>query len=163
MWKLFASEWESIRQINRPLKIAARYPVKDCYPLKWFILVSHLGLGIVSAFAVNLLTLKLLSVAGVFVSYYFCNQHYKKITSSNDDLCWTGERWVMQSNGEKQFNLLPSSWLSSHASLLHLDDGTKVNYWLFTQAGIGERAFRELNFIARQNLVEQTRKAKSDS
>ncbi len=159
---LSARERELTHRAHNPLKIAARYPVKDCYPLKWGILVVHIGLCLACVVAVKLVLLKLVSLLAVFVSYYFCIRHYKKITASHDDLCWTGERWIMQWNGEKQFDLLPSSWLSSQASLLHLDDGGQIHYWLFTQRGLGERAFKELNYIARQNLVEQTRRTKEE-
>jgi len=123
--------------------------------LKWAILLSHLALVVFVVFSINHWTWQLVITCLSVLSYYFSIQHYKSITTSSDDLCWTGEQWVMVDKKHRYMQLQQTSWLSSFASLLHLEDGEKKYYWLFTRNGLGDRAFRELNFLARQNLVAE--------
>lgn len=137
------------------MKVAARFPVKDCFPLKWAILVTHLLLIVIALFYLVGWIWVIAGVTSTLISYYFSISHYKSITSAEDDLCWSGDSWQMQTADLTHFQLLPTSWLSNFASLLHLKEGDKTHYWLFTKYNLGDRAFRELNYIARQDLVNQ--------
>ncbi|WP_196140873.1 hypothetical protein [Aliikangiella sp. G2MR2-5] len=142
------------------MKVAARFPIKESFELKYFLLAFHLALLVVAVVAEIHWSWRFAAILSVFLSYYFSNKNYLRITRAPDDLCWTGESWLMrgysQSQDSRYLDLIGDSWISGVASLLHFDDGTHRHYWFFSKVSLGARAYSELVYYARQYLKEKS-------
>jgi len=148
------------------MKVAARFPIKSNTLLYWLIVSSHLGVLIVGVTQLNTLSAVLLVLVVTVFSYDQSYAQYKRVTEYDDDLCWSGDNWlvhVSNSNNLREsvgyLELLESSWITAEFSLLKFDANTfDANTkggevaWLFTRKCLGERLYSELCYLARLNL-----------
>jgi hypothetical protein len=138
------------------MKIAARFPIKANVSLKALVYASHLVI-VVLCLSLALLWWQVLVVSCIsLLSLYLSIEQYERITNAPDDLCWSGENWLMRSLASKDdtqyMTLLTTSWITPHFCLLKFDSVSHSNTWYFSKAQLGERLFRELCYLARLDL-----------
>jgi len=138
------------------MKIAARFPIKSNHFLYGGIIVIHLGVFLASFFLLNqiwALTVVLFSIIG---SFYYSRKQYHIITNSPDDLCWSGEAWLMHnsssSNGVSYLEQLPTSWITPYFCLLKFELNDQEFAWFFSRTDLGDRLYRELCYIVNRNI-----------
>ncbi len=51
-----------------------------------------------------------------------------------------------------ELTLLPSSWITSVACVLHFKDDLQKHYWLFSRDQLGSRSYGELVYLAQASL-----------
>ena len=149
------------------MKVAARFPVKTYTPLILAIVLFHIMLLLISLVEFGFSWQQIIVSVSLLISLYFSFKQYWKITQSPDDLCWTGESWLMHQgnklNGAVYLDLEPTSWVSNQLALLHFSctDGVDVNdsvtankkyHWLFSRHELGERMYSQLVYLVRQNI-----------
>jgi hypothetical protein len=143
------------------MKVAARFPVKPNSALLGVLLVSHTGIFACSFWLLNQAWMIGLVLALSAVSFYFSLKQYLAITNSSDDLCWSGENWLMHT-GENQssvcyLELLPTSWITPPFCLLKFTLNEQQRAWFFTRKSLGERLYRELCYVAKLKLDEKSK------
>jgi len=131
------------------VKIACRFPVKSNFLLLALLLGIHLSILIVSWVWLDSLYKIALVMFAVFASLYFSIRQYASVTRSNDDLCWSGENWLMQDNQTHYLDLQNTSWITADFCLLKFKSQDKYFAWLFTRKSLGEGLYRELCYLAR--------------
>ncbi|MCW9017982.1 MAG: hypothetical protein OQJ89_13510, partial [Kangiellaceae bacterium] len=138
------------------MKVAARFPVTESPWLFHLLILFHIAFPVLGYFTVGwhwVLVFVSLSTAW---SFYFCRKHYHLITNAPDDLCWSGEHWLMQPDAQlgsaMYLTILPSSWISSFACLLHFEVAGQRYYWLFSRQSLGPRVYSELVYLCRLTL-----------
>lgn len=141
------------------MPVASRFPIKP-FPVLWlFIIVFHFSLVAIGLVGIGVNWKSGLVLLVSTVSLYVSWLQYKKVSSASDDLCWTGESWVMSLGGKLNAKIYlevqPSSWLSSLMSVLYFTSGNKKYAWLFTRSGLGARAYSELCYLVKQDLQAQ--------
>jgi|GEM_PF-2387548 len=144
------------------MKIAARFPVKSSPLFAAMILLMHLFMVLAGwiNFALSWQMGVLLVAISLSASYSL--SRYRELTQAPDDLCWSGENWLIQADGHTYYlQLEPASWMSRFACLLHFSAGNKRFYWLFTRYSLGSRSYSELCFLAKQNLSAQQKQDKT--
>lgn len=138
------------------MKVAARFPIKANLPVYWFIVTSHLGVLVVAMSHLASLSAVLLVLAVTVFSYGRSHTEYRKVTENDDDLCWSGDNWLVHIgiSGESvcYLELLESSWITAEFSLLKFDGNGEETAWLFTRKSLGERLYSELCYLAHLNL-----------
>ncbi|TQV84994.1 protein YgfX [Aliikangiella coralliicola] len=150
------------------MKTATRFPVKTAKLLVVAIGLFHVILLLVSFIFFGVSWYVLAIFIALLVSWFYSNKNYRKITNAMDDLCWSGENWLMQSDERlgsiTYLELQPDSWVSSFACLLHFSVGEKQSvgdkhlvsekqyHWLFVKKNLGERLYSELVYLVTQDL-----------
>jgi len=137
------------------VKIASRFPIKSNWLLFSLICLAHLGLIYLASILLTSFWSILVVVSLTVVSYYFSLKQYQSITRANDDLCWSGESWLMQDHHSKTvyyLDLLPTSWVTANFCLLKFEQDNVEKTWLFSRKSLGERLFRELCYLAKAEL-----------
>ena len=116
----------------------------------------HLIVAILAIIAHLQWWLVLLVIISVVSSWAITLKQYKAVTSSEGDLCWTGENWSIaggkESNAIHYLELKSTSWVTNHFSLLKFTSGAEEKSWLFTHKHLGERTYRELCYLIRQDF-----------
>ena len=139
-------------------KIAARFPIK---PNLWIVMMNFLIHGFLAAVCINLLIVnwwQWLTLITLCFSFFYTYQQTNRLFSAPDDLCWTGENWLMyrtNANHDAMYlNLLDNSWLTSSFCLLKFSAEEKQFAWFFSRLSIGDRAYRELCRIVKSDMRE---------
>jgi hypothetical protein len=150
------------------MKVAARFPIKPFKPLYWGIIVLYTLCAVLAVFSMQAIVL--LGVYPVLaISIFYTLRHYRRLTSAPDDLCWNGDSWLIKDSQQLTvyLELQNDSWISRQATLLHFKArpallGVDPNltqsrefYWLFTLSHLGERSYRELCYLVKQNVKHQ--------
>lgn len=139
--------------------VAYRFPVKDSPPLLLAVFSAHLAVLIFGLYSFKFSWFSLLFLVALSVSAFLSYRQYLLMTRAPDDLCWSGENWLIQTGEQRKsivyLDLLGSSWLSSFACLLHFKTEQKNYYWLFTKRGLGATSYRKLCYLVRQNVNKQ--------
>ncbi len=142
--------------MGKPVQIAARFPIKSCPELFFLGVCLH---GVVAISAIMFLTswwLIGLIILSLLLSLVISFRQYEAITSFNSDLCWTGENWVVSDpssdNSVTYLELASTCWLTADFSLLKFVEDHNEHAWFFTKKHLGERAFRELGYLVKQDL-----------
>lgn len=144
------------------MKIAARFPIKTSRRYSFLIVGLHVFLMLLSIYYFAISVSLLLCFSAICLSFYYSWQHIKKVTQADDDLCWNGSHWIMITEQPKRIldlKLLPHSWLSNFACLLHFEHLSERYTWLFTRAALGERAYSELSYLVKQSILQAQQKA----
>ncbi len=142
------------------MKIASRFPIKANASLLVLLIIGHLlvlvtGLTYLSTLSAMLLVL-------VVTGFSFSNSYsqYLKVTQNSDDLCWSGENWLVHDDDLQgnicYLELLDTSWITAEFSLLKFDNTSEQFAWLFTRNSLGERLYSELCYLTRLNLKRNT-------
>ena len=124
-------------------------------------MLAHISLLASSFWLLNQIWMvALIAILSAFSLYYsYCQ--YLAITNSSDDLCWTGENWLMHSgigqNSESYLELLPTSWITPQFCLLKFIHNEQQKAWFFTRNSLGERLFRELCYMAKLSLNKKSK------
>jgi hypothetical protein len=149
------------------MKIAARFPVTDYTFYFVMLLLLHVTILVFGLLTIGYETddwlwqVSLL-VFLVLLSLTFSYQHYLAITRAEDDLCWTGELWVMNFNqplnSPHYLKLQPGSWISQRACLLHFIDGEQQYYWLFSRASLGVSLYSQLVRLAKADIDQLSKR-----
>jgi len=137
------------------VKIASRFPIKSNRLLFSLICLAHLGLIYLVFILLTSFWSIVLILSLTVASCYFSIKQYQSITRSDDDLCWSGESWLMQDNQSKTVNyldLLPTSWITANFCLLKFEQNNVEKAWLFSRKSLGERLYRELCYLAKVEL-----------
>lgn len=137
------------------MKIASRFPIKSNRLLFSLICLAHLGLIYLVFILLTSFWSIVLILSLTVASCYFSIKQYQSITRSDDDLCWSGESWLMQDNQSKTVNyldLLPTSWITANFCLLKFEQNNVEKAWLFSRKSLGERLYRELCYLAKVEL-----------
>ena len=138
------------------MKVAARFPIKANIPLSYLLIVGHFSLLMVSIFYLNSVTYILVIVAVTAFSYFTSYQQYLKVTEFEDDLCWSGENWLVHCKNVDEdvsfLELLETSWITAEFSLLKFNMADEEIAWLFTRKSLGERLYSELCYLAKLDL-----------
>ncbi len=145
------------------MKIAARFPIKKSPYVLAVVIIIHGLLFVWSFIGWGINWQKLLLLFSLLLSCFYCFKHYQRITQSDDDLCWSGENWLMQalrtelktSSSNKQIvylRLENTSWVSRQLSLLHFSDGDNHYCWLFSRSQLGKKLYSQLVYLVKQNL-----------
>lgn len=142
------------------MNIAARFPIKSSPELLLFLVVSHIGVFASSFWLLNLLWMIVAVLLLTAISFYFSYQQYLTITNSSDDLCWSGENWLMNTgysqNSTSYLELLPTSWITPQFCLLKFIQDEEQKAWFFTRKSLGERLYRELCYTLKLGLDEKS-------
>ena len=143
------------------MKVASRFPVKPCTGLLWLIIGGHIVSFVLATIGLHQWWVIALFAVIFAVSAFYSHIQYQRVTSAGDDLCWSGDAWLMHltsgNKGINYFNLKISSWVTSYFCLLKFDSNGKEQVWLFTRNGLGERSFRELCYLVKKD-IKLTRK-----
>lgn len=153
------------------MKIASRFPVKENKGLSNLINSLHILVAIVSFWKFEFTWQFGSALIGLSISYYYSSKQLKEITRASDDLCWTGEQWLITHLNSKNkllfqetvyLRIIASSWITSRFSLLkfrlELDEDSKTEFvWFFSSESLGDRLYRELCYLCKQDLKEQAR------
>lgn len=143
------------------MKVAARFPVKAAPIVLYFIILLHIIIGYCAFLLLGLGWQLALSCGLLSVTFLISYRQHLQLTSAPDDLCWSGENWLItdpsQSKEVIYLELLPQSWLTSFACILHFNDGQKQRQWLFIRPQLGDRSFSELCYWAKLTLRQQTK------
>lgn len=145
--------------------VAARFPVKSDVVLLTFVIVAHIGVVAGSSWLINQWWMITVIVLTSLLSLFISIRHYRAITRANDDLCWSGETWLMhcqlvsESNGVNKgqvcyLDLLPTSWLTPNFCLLKFQQDESEKAWFFSRRSLGERLYRELCYLVRLNMKD---------
>ena len=138
------------------MNIACRFPIKPNLELLVLIGFCHLFVMFVSWQIIYSFWANSLVFVSLMISAYFSHRNYLRITSAIDDLCWTGDSWVMNDaqygQGLRYMDLKVSSWITGHFCLLKFDHDGNEQSWIFSKKELGERAYRELCYLAKRNL-----------
>lgn len=142
------------------MKFAARFPIKENIVLLRLLIFSHLILWLLTIFLLSSLSqiLLLISIIGFSLQYSF--QQYKQVTEYHDDLCWSGENWLVTSeihNEEIYLELKPTSWITEEFCFLKFKIQNEEKAWLFTKNGLGSRLYSELCYLVRLNIKHQNK------
>jgi len=143
------------------VKIASRFPIKSNWLLLSLILIAHLGLISIAFILLTNFWSLLLIIVSTIGSGYFSLKQYQSITRAEDDLCWSGENWLMQDHQLKTvsyLDLMPTSWVTANFCLLKFEQNNVEKAWLFTRRSLGERLFRELCYLAKVEIGNQHQK-----
>lgn len=144
-------------------KVARRFPVKTSLPLLLLIVSAHLIVLVLAAYLFQTSWVILVLLGALVLSAILSGRQYLSITRAPDDLCWSGENWLIQSEQPSgkivYLTLMQSSWLSSFACLLHFCAGNQKHYWLFTRRGLGQSSYRELCYLVKQNISSRRKQA----
>ena len=140
------------------MNIASRFPVKTSVPLFSFLIISHVSLFLYCPILIHSFTLVLLVLVVTAISFWESLSQYRLITNAPDDLCWSGENWLMGSsnlNDEVSYlDLLCSSWVTPQFCLLNFSCQGEHKSWLFTKRELGERLFRELCYLIKFSMPD---------
>ena len=137
------------------VNVATRFPIKSNNLLLVLLLVAHLLLGILAFYWFESLYKALIVTVTVLLSLFFSLKQYFLVTSSFDDLCWSGECWLMQEDSSNQIqylDLMQTSWVTADFCLLKFASDSQEHAWLFTRRLLGERLYRELSYLVRSQL-----------
>lgn len=141
------------------MNVAARFPIKSSPELLLILLAFHIGVFTSSFWLLNQLWTIALVLFLSMISFYFSYQQYLAITNSTDDLCWSGENWLMHSDEKKRsisyLELLPTSWITPHFCLLKFNHDNEQNTWIFVRVLLGDRLFRELCYTVKLSMAEK--------
>ena len=142
------------------MNLAARFPIKSCPELLLLLVVFHIGVFVSSFWLLSQLWMIVLVLVLLAISFYFSFQQYLTITNSSDDLCWSGENWLMQTgssqNSTSYLEQLPTSWITPHFCLLKFIQDEEQKAWFFTRKSLGERLYRELCYTLKLGLDDKS-------
>ncbi len=142
------------------MNIAARFPIKSSPELLLLLVVSHVGVFVSSFWLLNQLWMIVLVLVLSVTSFYFSFQQYLTITNSSDDLCWSGDNWLMHTgsihNSISYLELLSTSWVTPHFCLLKFIQDEEQKAWFFTRKSLGERLYRELCYTLKLGLDDKS-------
>lgn len=142
------------------MNVAARFPIKPSPELLLLLAVSHIGVFASSFWLLNQLWMVVLVLLLSATSFYFSYQQYLNITHSSDDLCWSGENWLMHTginqNSTNYLEQLPTSWITPHFCLLKFVQNGKQKAWFFSRKSLGDRLYRELCYTLKLGLDEKS-------
>ncbi|MCF6194273.1 MAG: hypothetical protein L3J46_08065 [Kangiellaceae bacterium] len=139
------------------MKIAARFPIKTNVSLLCLLIAGHLLVLLTSIFYLKSTSAILLVLVITIFSYYYSYEQYLKVTEFNDDLCWSGENWLVhtEQNEVCYLELLDISWITQEFSLLKFTKEEQQMAWLFTRAQLGEQLYSQLCYLARLDLKQR--------
>lgn len=139
--------------------VAYRFPVKDSPPLLLAVFIAHFAILVLGCYYFKFSWLTLIFFVTLSVSAFLSYRQYLLMTQAPDDLCWSGENWLIQTCAQRKsivyLDLLGSSWLSSFVCLLHFKADQKDYYWLFTKRGLGAASYRKLCYLVKQNVSKR--------
>jgi len=133
------------------MNIAARFPIKENRILFFAVVLAHVGVFIVGFLLINSIWTFMLILVTISGSLYFSLRQYQAITNSPDDLCWSGEAWLMHdpsSEGIRYMDLLNTSWITPQICLLKFKCNEQEFTWFFSRKTLGERLYRELCYLS---------------
>ena len=154
------------------MKIASRFPIKESTGLLSLIALLHLSVFVLGFFILGISIQYSLLFISLIVSYHFSLKQLKNITEASDDLCWTGDQWLismLNENNQLSFQesiyleLLASSWITSEFCFLKfqgesIEHANRKFAWFFSASNLGDRLYRELCFFAKQAIREETKR-----
>ena len=136
--------------------IAARFPIKSNIPLYSFLVLSHVAVVMISFWIFSQWWLTAITLSLTTISFMMTHREYLTVTQSDDDLCWSGESWLMHGASNKDdilyLELSSTSWVTSHFCLLKFDQDEQPKAWFFTKKGLGERLYRQLCYLAKLDM-----------
>jgi hypothetical protein len=153
------------------MKIASRFPIKESKGLLALVIGLHFAVLVLSFIIIEVLWQFSFVFASLLISYYYSIKQLKEVTQAPDDLCWTGEQWLITLLNDKNkldyretayLRISPSSWVTSRFSLLKFRiksiNGLNTEFtWFFSSASLGDRLYRELCYLCKQDLKEQSK------
>lgn len=138
------------------MKIAARFPVKFSTGLLCYLLGFHLLLALVVAAVSEFTWGYFVFLSALLVSALYCYKRCLSMCRADDDLCWSGENWLMRSNNRFKsivyLQLQPTSWVSRHACLLHFKTIDAEFQWFFSRRLLGESLYSQLIYLVKLQL-----------
>jgi len=139
------------------MKVAARFPIKANIPLLYLLIAAHLVILLTSIFYLTSTSAILLILVISAFSYYHSHEQYLKVTEFDDDLCWSGENWLVHDEHDKlcYLELMDISWITQEFSLLKFIKDEQQLAWLFTRTQLGEQLYSQLCYLARLDLKLQ--------
>jgi len=142
------------------MNVAARFPIKTCPELLILLVITHIGVFASSFWLLNQLWMIVSVLVLAAISFYFSYQQYLSITHSSDDLCWSGENWLMhtgnEQNSTKYLEQLSTSWVTPYFCLLKFTQDGEQKAWFFSRKSLGERLYRELCYTLKLGLDEKS-------
>ncbi|PHS15894.1 MAG: hypothetical protein COA86_12800 [Kangiella sp.] len=153
------------------MKVASRFPIKESKGLLTIVILLHLAVSVLSFFIFNISWQYGFVLVSLLISYYFSIKQLQQITQAPDDLCWTGNQWLISVLNDKNklvsrdsvyLSILPSSWITRGFSLIKFrvvsfnDENTQFA-WFFSASNLGDRQYRELCYLCKQSLKEQSK------
>lgn len=137
------------------MKVAARFPLKQSAFLFSLIYLFHILLASLSFYQFGFIWQQGIVLLCLLISGYFCRQRYLSISSAPDDLCWSGDNWLMRQgklNAICYLELTTTSFLSRYFCLLHFESNKQCYCWLFSRRALGKRLYSKLVYLVRQQL-----------
>ena len=138
------------------MKIAARFPVKSYPPLARLIGFGHLLLLSTGWCYLYDSDLRIIFALLVVYSARLSFAQYRSMTKAPDDLCWSGENWLMQ-NGKHQgqiayLDLVADTWVSGQYCLARFNVDGREFTWLFARGQLGDALFSELAYLLKLSI-----------
>jgi len=135
--------------------IAGRFPIKPCVWISRSITALYLMLLLASIYLIEPLWAIMLAFAATSFS---ANSFYKQQQQQNqigEELCWTGKNWLVDQGecNHQYLELDQSSWVTAYFCFLRFKKGELEKTWLFCRKSLGERLFRELCYLIKQQLI----------
>ena len=143
------------------MQVAARFPIKSNLLLMILIIASHLAVFLIALILLYSIWQILLITFLTLVSFYYSRIQYHSITNASDDLCWSGEQWLMHNESSKYganyLELLSSSWITPYFCLLKFKHDEKTMAYFFSPKYLGERLYRQLCYLVYLNLKNKNK------
>jgi len=138
------------------MNVAARFPIKANRPLIWLVYLCHIFVFIGGYSLINSLFSVFFILVACIISVFYAHKQYVRLTQSPDDLCWSGENWLMHEDNEQRdiqyLDLLSTSWVTAQFCLLKFESNNQSKAWFFSRKLLGERLFRELCYLVRLEM-----------
>ncbi|MBV1911121.1 MAG: hypothetical protein KUG78_17615 [Kangiellaceae bacterium] len=148
------------------MKIASRYPIKSHSQLLSVLVITHFIVLLLSFLTIDFSPFIVVVLGLICFSLYLTYRQHLLLTNATDDLCWSGENWLVINSQQNAavcyLELKRTSWITSRFCLLKFALNQSEQAWLFSRASLGERTYRELCYLAKRDL-SKTDKSEIDS
>jgi len=138
------------------MKIAARFPIKANMFLLYLLIIGHMAVLLTSIYLLTSASAILVILTISAFSYSQSYEQYLKVTEFEDDLCWSGDNWLVHGEYGKvcYLELMDTSWITQEFSLLKFIQEEQQVAWLFTRTQLGEQLYSQLCYLARLDLKQ---------
>jgi hypothetical protein len=129
-------------------KVAARFPVKVNYWLFSGLIGLHVFVAAITSYELNFDWLLIFPLLLISLSLRYSLTQFNHLCIAPDDLCWTGENWLINDphelNPSLYLELSDKSLITSSFCVLKFQHKSREFVWLFSRWSIGERTYRQL-------------------